>query len=321
MSSTAVRAIILVFVCGPLFGFADVPNRSIDVVPHWKKGERLSLEITRVRERVVDGKSTVTGKTYTPFTLEVLSAADDGYLVGWTLGETKFEKDVSAEESFLRQVVDIMKGHQIVLQIDPHGTIIAVRNWKQLKDAALKTMDTILSATTDTPKGKVDPTLIAKLRAQSASMLATKDQVERLCTREAKLYFMVLGRHYALNEPLGYKDVLPNPLGGEAFPTQATFVMKSYDHKSEQAVIAWRQMTDPKETARIREAMVKEMTSRLAGKKPPQGAFSDAIAMEDRAEMLVDVAAGWVNTLSHARSLTIGHRAQVDTTSIVRRVP
>ncbi len=321
MNSTAVRTIILAFVCGPLFGFADVPNQSIDVLPHWKKGERLSLEITRVRERVVDGKSTVTGKTYTPFTLEVLSAADDGFLVGWTLGETKFDRDVSAEESFLRQVVDIMKGQEIVLQIDPHGTITAVRNWKQLKDAALKTMDAILSGTTDSLKGKVDPTLIAKLRAQSESMLATKEQVERLCTREAKLYFMVLGRHYALNKPVGYEDVLPNPLGGEAFPTQATFVMKSYDHKSEQAVIAWRQMSDPKETARILEPMVKEMAARLAGKTPPQGAFPDTIAMEDRAEMLVDVATGWVNTFSHARSLTIGHRVQVDTTSIVRRVP
>lgn len=309
------------FFCGSLLGFADVPNKSIEVLPHWEKGERLSLEITRVRERIVDGKSMVMGKTYTPFALEVLHASDDGYFVGWTLGETKVESDVSSEELLSQQVVDIMKGLQIVLQIDTRGTITAVRNWKELKDAVLKVMDAILSAAANSPKGKMDSTQIAKLRAQIESMLATKKQVERLCTREAELYFMVLGRQYSMNEPLRYEDLLPNALGGEDFPTQATFALKTFNNKSNQAVITWSQISDLKETARILAATVNEMATRLGGKKPPEKGFPDMIAMEDRAEILVDVATGWVNTLSHARSSTIGHRVQAGTTSIVRRVP
>ena len=185
MRAAIVRSTILVLMSLPLLGLADVQSHSIKVLPHWKKGETVRLEITRARVKSADGKSTITGKTHTDFTIEVLSANDDGYLVGWTAGKTRFDAPSQAEHSFLGHVVNLMNGLQIILEIDSHGAIRGVQNWKGLKATALKSLDA-LAATEDLQKEKPDKALMSNLRAQWESMLGTKAQVEELCTRDRK---------------------------------------------------------------------------------------------------------------------------------------
>ena len=316
MRAATVRSTILVLISLPLLGLVDVPSHSIEVLPHWKKGDTVRLEITRARVKSADGTSTITGKTHTDFTIEVLSANHDGYLVGWTAGETTFDSPSQAEHSFLGHVVNLMNGRQIILEIDSHGAIRGVQNWKGLKAAALKSLDA-LAATEDLQKEKPDKALMSSLRAQWESMLGTKEQVEELCTREAQVYFKVLGRAYASDEPFEYEDLLPNPLGGDAFPTHARMDLKTFDKQAGQAVITWSQTADPTQVARILESMTKEMSARL-GKKPLEGEAPKAMSMQDHAEIVVDVTTGWVKTLKHARSVNFGTRAQVDTTSMIR---
>ena len=318
MRAAIVRSIILVLISLPLLGLIDVPNHSIEVLPHWKKGETFRLEVTRSRVKSADGKSTITGKTHTDFTIEVLSANDDGYHVGWTAGETKFDSPSQAEHSFLGQVVNLMNGLQIILEIDSHGAIRGVQNWKELRATALKVLDA-LATTEDLQKEKPDKALMSSLRAQWESMLGTKEQVEELCAREAQVYFKVLGRGYARNEPFEYEDLVPNPLGGDAFPTHARMALKTFDKQAGRAVITWSQTADPTQVARILESMIKEMSARL-GEKPLEGEFPQAISMQDNNEIVVDVATGWVKTLKHARSVNFGTRAQVDTTLMIRTV-
>lgn len=319
MHPATVRIAILVLFSLPVLSLADVPHHSIDVLPHWKKGESFGLEITRTREKTVDGKSMLMGKTHTSFTIEVLGADDEGYLVGWTAGETKFGTSTPAAQSFLRKVADVMKGLRIVLEIDPQGTLKGVRNWKELKVAALKVMETLLAQTPDSQDGNADNILASKLRAQWESMFATKERIEELCTREARTYFMVLGRRYTQDTPYEYKALLPNPLAGDAIPAQASMALKTFDRQSGQAVITWNHTADPHQSARILESTVKAMTERL-GQNRPEGEFPKTIALQDNAEVVVDVATGWVETLTIVRSVNLGTRAQVDTTSIVRKV-
>jgi hypothetical protein len=315
MRAATVRLIILL-ISLPLLGLTDVQRQSVEIMPYWKKGDRVHLEITRARVKSADGRSTISGKTHTDFTIEVLSANDDGYLVGWTAGKTTFDTPSQAEHSFLGQVVNIMSGRQIVLKIDSHGAIRGIQNWQGLKAAALKSLDA-LAATENLQNEKRDRALMSNFRAQWESMLGTKEQVEELCTREAQVYFKVLGRGYAHNDPFEYEDLFPNPLGGDAFPTHARMALKTFDKQAGRAVITWSQTADPAQVARILDSMIKEKSARL-GREPLVGEFPQAISMEDHAEIVVDVDTGWVKTLKHARSLNIGTRAQIDTTSIIR---
>jgi hypothetical protein len=316
MPSPFIRTTVLILLCLPLWAVERVAASSIEILPHWSRGDSFDLMITRTREKSVDGQSTVSGKTHTRFTVEVLRADRNGYLVGWTAGDTGFEVPASSE-SFLRHVVGLMKGLQIVLQIDPRGTITGVQNWKELKGETLKVLDAVLANTPDSQKENTEYLLMSKLRAQWETMFGTKEQIERLCTRDARIYFMVLGRAYIPDKPLTYDDQLPNPLGGEPFPARTTIALKTFDNQSGQALLTKNQTTDPQHALRIMESMVKEMSARQ-GKKAPERQLSKAIAMEDHVEIAVDVNMGWVTKLTRTQSVLLGTRTQTDVTSIVR---
>lgn len=318
MPPSIIRTILLVILCLPLTGFDDLTRRSVEIVPRWKKGDSFALTITRTRKKSVDGHSTLSGKTRAHFTIEVLRADDNGYLVGWTAGDTTFETSLPSE-TFLRQVVDVMKGKQIVLQIDDHGTIIGVQNWKELQSETLKAMDVLLAKTPDSHNGNTEQTLLSNLRAQWATMFATKEQVEQLCTRDARIYLVALGRRYVLNEPHEYNDLLPNPIGGDPFPTRTRIILNAFDQQSGQAMLSWNRTTDSKRAAHILESKIKDLAARR-GKKSPEEGFAKPLSMEDKADIVVDVRTGWVDRLTLTRSVNLGARSQTDTTTIVRSV-
>ncbi len=310
-----VRPIVLVILYLPLSAF-DHSHQTVEILPHWKKGESFDLAVTRAREKSVDGRSILSGKTHTRFSIDVLHADDKGYLVGWTAGETTFEIPASSE-SFLRQVVGLMKGMQIVLQLDHRGTIKGVQNWEALRGETLKAMDALLAKVPASPKESIDHTLMSNLRAQWKTMFATKEQVEQLCTRDARIYFMALGRRYVLTEPYEYNDQLPNPLGGNPFPTRAKIIMKTFDRQSGQAELSWNQTTDSKQATRILESMMKDLAARR-GKTSPDGEFTKVITLNDDAEIVVNANTGWVTELTRTQSVALGTRTQKDTTIFVR---
>lgn len=313
-----VRMAALIALCLPLWGFEKVPPQSVEIIPHWNKGERIELIVTRVRDKSLSGQSTVSGKTHTHFSLEVLRADRKGYLVGWTVGATTF--DVPAvSESVLRQVVGLMQGMQIVLQIDPRGAITGVQNWEALRGEMLKNLDGLLAHTPNSERGKADQVLMANLRARWDMLFSTKAQVEQLCTRDAQTYFKILGRTYSRDQPYEYQDVLENPLGGDPFPTRADIVLKSFDGQSGQAVLLWNQSADPEQTVRILQSIIKDLATRR-GKQVPEEGFMKPLAMDNHAEIEVDVDTGWVSKLTETKSVTLGTRAQMDTTVIVRSV-
>jgi hypothetical protein len=316
LQPSIIRTILLVILCLPLSGFEDLTHHSVEILPHWKKGDSFELTVTRAREKSLDGQSNVSGKTRTNFIVEVLRADNKKYLVGWTAGDTTFESPAPSD-FFLRQVVNVMKGKQIVLQIDERGTITGVQNWKDLQSATLKTIDALQAETPNSHKGSRDKTLLSNLRAKWEAMFETKEQVEHLCTRDARIYFMALGRRYELNAPHEYNDLLPNPIGGDPLPTRARIILQAFDPQSWQALLNWNQTTDPKQAARILESMIKDLAARR-GKRSPDGEFAKSISMEDNADIMVDVRTGWINRLTLKRSVNLGARRQIDTTTIVR---
>ncbi len=302
----------------PLSANGEPDHQHITIVPHWEKGDRFELAITRTREKSVNGQSTISGKTETHVTLEVLKSGKDGYLVGWTAGDTTFEVP-SSSESLLRQVVWLMKGKQIVLQINKQGTLMGVQNWNELKHETVKILDDLLAKTRNLPQQHSDHSALSNLRAQWESLFATKEQMEQLCTRDARMYFLALGRNYTFETPYEYEDHLPNPLGGEPFPAHTTITLKTFDAQSRQVVLTWNHTADPQQAARIVQAMIKDLaTSR--GKSLPDGTFARTIAIEDTAEITVDAWTGWITNLTRRQSVNLGTRVQTDKTSIVKFV-
>ena len=210
--TASIIAAALVFLVMPS---EHVAADEIELLPRWKKDEKLIFEMVKTREDSKDGKTTLKVSTRTELEVEVVKVSKDGYVLRWVTGETKFDDPKFAADPFVRRISNLLQGNQVILEMDSRGSLKGVQNWKEVKETSVKVLDVAME---EMQKAGFDKAMIAKIRAQTVSMVTTKEQVEQLCTREAELLFAVLGQSYAISKPNEFDGVLPNALGGEPFP-------------------------------------------------------------------------------------------------------
>src|SRR5207247_4982567 len=101
----------------------EEPTNAVQLVPHWKKGEKLRFEIVNTTQNTRDGKVTLKRTTRTDIDVEVLRVDQNGYVVRWRFGETRFDDPKQAEQ-LGKEIGNLIKnGSQVILEIDSEGSI------------------------------------------------------------------------------------------------------------------------------------------------------------------------------------------------------
>jgi len=302
----------LVLVAG-VFGSAPAEEtKAITLMPKWKKGDTLRYEMTRTQSRLVDGKEVRKTASRTPLEVEVMDCDEDGSVVRWTQGSTVFDDPKLDNEPFLKTMNAILKGTDIELELDNSGEFVGVRNWKELKATGTKIRDSMLE---QLGKSGTSKDVLAVVRTESDKMLATKESIEQSFTTLPVMMFSVLGTSYD-TKPGTYEAELPNPFGGEAFPTKGEYLLKSLDKTGSTAVVVIRQSPEPKEQNRILKQTLDDLAKKSG--KPAQDTLPE-FKLDDVVEYEVDVKTGWVRLMIHTRTMKLDKSTQVEELKITRR--
>lgn len=297
---------------------ASGANNSVELLPQWKVGEKLHYQMVKTRLRLQDNKVALNASTRNNLEIEVLQASAQGYILRWLYGKTKLFDSKQSTEPLIQQMINNHNELQspIILKINSLGSIEEVQNWEQIKETSTLAVDTIIKQLQNLGLDKV---MVTKMRAQIASTFATKEQIEKVYTREPQLLFLVLGRTYTLSQPIEYKDKLPNPWGGESFPCRGEFALKTLDRKLGRAVVTWKQTILPEEAKRIIEKTMNDWTVGLVRQAPIQS-LPENLTIEDAAEFSVDVSSGWIHSFTYTRIIKINKLLQKDTITISRKL-
>lgn len=295
-------------------GYANNTDSSIELIPRWKKGDKLQYTMIKTRLKYKSQTTILKTKFTSPVTIEVIEANDEGYLISWTTGEAVAEDPAQASDPLVKLMTNLMKDYKILLEMDSYATIIGVRNWKDLQKTARDTLQVLRQSMKDSG---MDSATIEKICAQVEPMYAAKEQIEMFCTREPQLFFLTLGRSYSLSESIDYQDRLPNPFGGDPFPSQASFVLEKADAASDMAVVRWEQQIDPVAGAQVLEKTIREMAKRM-GKPIPEGDVLNSLSITDSATFTHHLSSGWPQRVNHSRTVKIEDGSQVDSLSFTR---
>jgi hypothetical protein len=312
-----VKISILIFIA---LGFAfvikietSIAEITVELLPRWNKGEKQSLELVKSRKKTRGGKVVLETTARTDLDVEIIEANNDGYLLSWTYNETILDNPEQAQNPIIKQMSNLLKGHQIVFEVDSQGYINGVKNWKEMKKKSEEFLN-IISKTLR--ESGLDKTTVDMLCNQVAAMFSTKEQIEMLSTRDAGLYFLPLGKSYMLASPFEYDDLLPNPFGGEPFPSKALLSLESHDVKKNRSIVKWKQTIIPEDAARILEKTFQDLSNRL-GKPMPKEDELSTIDIKDYAEFTVIASSGWIEKFKHTRTIKIDASWQKDT-SVIR---
>lgn len=287
----------------------------VEVLPIWRVDQKVKYELVKRRVKTKNGFVVLDMTARTDLEIEVLDANKDGYKLGWTFGETKFDDPGATKNPVVKEMSNLLKGQLIILELNTHAVVVGIENWEVLHNATDKMVATASKLLEE--KG-MDKAAIANIRRQITSMFSTKEQITQMCTREAQIMFMAVGVELDPSEPLVFSDLLPNPFGGESFPTRAEFALKEVNPAADQTTITWRQQFLPEESRRIMEASLEEMAKRT-GKPVPDGQKLLGFSVEDKAEFVFKSSTGWLDHASHKRSTIIGDVTQEDTVVFKRK--
>jgi hypothetical protein len=290
-------------------------SQTVELAVRWKQGDKFHYEITKSRRKTKGGKVTLDSKATTPLTVEVDKASDKGYVLRWTMGETKMANPLAAINPLAKKLGNLIKDFTTLLEIDAEGTLVGVQNWQEVKKRAT---DAITIMTAQLEKSGSPPAQIKAIRAQTLSLFSTEQKILMPSTREAQMFMQPLGIVYDAAKPIEYDDLLPNPFGGEPFPCHSVFALESYDAASKLATISWKQSMDEKETTRIMQASLKKLAA-AAGKPAPDGDVLPTMIITDSALFQVNAASGWPQHVKQTRTAHVGDQTQIDTVEIRRK--
>jgi hypothetical protein len=292
---------------------ASAADNSLELLPRWKKGEKLRFELIKSRQKAQGDKVTLKSTARTDVEIEVLSASKDAFTLAWTYGETRLDDPSQAKNPLTQKMANLLNGYRIVLKLDSQAGIQGVQNWQELKQRSTKLLEA-LSA--ELQAAGLDAATVAKVQAEAQSMFSSKQQIEQLGTRDAQLFFMPLGIEFEGNKPVELDDKLPNPFGGEPFPSRVRFALTAADKGL--AKITWGQTVAPEEARRIMEKTLKERAER-SGKPPSDADLLQAFIIEDAAEFSVEISSGWIQTFTHKRVIKTGESSQEDAVAMTRK--
>jgi hypothetical protein len=291
----------------------DAEN-SVDILPRWRKGDRVRYTMVKTRRQKQGDVVTLEARATTPVSITVLEARDDGYLLKWVFGEAKTEVPGQAENPMLKAMSNLVKGCDILLELDEQATLVGVRNWKELQKTSDNVVDIVAR---EMKRAGVDEGKVRAVCQQVRSMFATRANVESLCTQTPQLLFLPLGRSYPASGSIDYRDRLANPFGGEPFPTRASLALERLDERNGTARVTWHQEVDPAAGKRIIEETLRTLAARM-GKSIPPGNVLDSMRITDRATFTVELPSGWPQEFSHTRLSQIMGTSREDTTTFVR---
>src|SRR5262245_12675071 len=81
---------------------ADEP-KTFELLPVWKRGEKLQYEMTRKQIRETDGKVVRNNSGRAPVEVEVITADEkEGYVLRWKLGEMVFDDPKLADNPLIK---------------------------------------------------------------------------------------------------------------------------------------------------------------------------------------------------------------------------
>ena len=246
----------------------------------------------------------------------------------------------------VKALSEMVQATRVRAHVSPDAVITSVINWQEVKDLIDASVDVIVnnlraqmerskqsdlpetsntpsSETTDPETEDVVQNFRRFLSQITQQMFGSEEAIRLLCLREFHVYLLPLGWLYTASSPIMYDDLLPNILGGDPFPTTAQLALRKYDPSSRTAIVEWHQSVD---TATLWNSVLQfagnmqEALRALVGEPPDlsqiEGDAIPNLSLEDSAEYVIDIEAGWVQSMRWQRTARVEDTTRVDTFAI-----
>jgi hypothetical protein len=299
-----VAAAVLVF-CGGMIASAPQAAEAkgaIDIPFPSKVGDRARYDVTYTKTGV-SGASTAT----IDVTMEITRADEAGFLITWTYGKFQAGSPGRSADPDGQKVMDLLRSVRLVLQVNPRAvpTSLKLVNWEELQTRLAQGRDELRK---QLQASGMNPQALETLDSFVGSIYQNRDVMTAYYTKEAFMFFSLLGKRIPLSGTPESDMELPNPFGGDPFPGRGRLSVKSYDEPDHRAVVLNTAALDSARVPEIFEKLAREfmakLTPGLSGTKP-EGSLFKNLSIGAETEFDFDLTSAWPESVVYKTSVTI----------------
>lgn len=292
-------------------------NGEVELLPAWEDGAKSAYEIIQRRQNLLDGKPMLDISSRTDLTVEFFKAGDGGYYLNWKTGKTVFDDPTLSEVPDVRRLGELVQQFTIQLELDDHCNIERIKNWKALQSRLFEIIEDIAQSMRN--RGCSDEQINVVIN-EYRQAYATEGQINAFRAREPQIFLQALGKSYSLSTKNESSGFLPNPFGGEPFPTVCAYSLRNSPDERQTYDVVCTQSFEPEATERILKAMITQLGTEEERRNDEQAlAPLKNFLIEDRAEYKVDASTRAVLSMKYVRRSRAGRLSRVDILAIKPR--
>jgi tetratricopeptide (TPR) repeat protein len=279
----------------------NTPADTVEIPFPSKVGDRARYAVCYIKKGF-SGESTAT----TDVTVEITRADKAGSLVTWTFGKFgagSVGRDAGIED---QRIVDLMRSVRLILEIDPAATPtdLKLTNWEELQARLAQGFEGLRERMS---AGGMDQAAVERMASFLGPFYRDRDVMTAYYTKEATLFFSLLGKRIRVSRPLEYKTQLQNPFGGDPIPGAWRLSVKSYDPAAGKAVVLITGTLDPATAPQILEKFTRDIIAKFApefSKEAAEGLSVKSFSLDGETELGIDLASGWPDSLTYKARMT-----------------
>lgn len=276
----------------------------VDLPVTLKEGDKYRLEVIKEREIDTPQNRQKSGAK-TPVDVEVLARLDDGYLIRWTFGSTEIQNSLVEQNELLAELADITNGLKMDVRLDSFGAVAGLENKDEMMSHYRRVIAAVQEALSSLDLPAEELQKVQQALSGVYATLTHHEQFEFLALEIPVMFYFPSGGSYQLGVQNRYNDLLPNPWGGQPFPTDAYLLLRQVDPAENRAVIEWGQEVDKEQARKIlHETMT--MLAQSAGQTAPSLAELPPVKMQDLSEYVFDTQTGRPLSLDYSREMDFG---------------
>ncbi len=195
---------------------------------------------------------------------------------------------------------------KFIYQTDESGSFIELINWEEIRDCVNKVINKLSNY-------KLFKNIKEKTKVinQIKAIFQSKEMIEQVVIKEIQLYHAPYGLEYSLDEKLEIEAQLPNPFGGEPFPTIIFMELTDLQPELNYCNLVIGQKINSRKAENILLDLMKKLipdTKKLLKKDEMFKIFN----ISDHTEYKVELDSGWINDLLFKRTMIVNNIKQID---------
>jgi hypothetical protein len=264
-----------------IFAQIDMTDSTAQVIGYWGKGEKQTYHISQEKFKVKGTDTTERQIIRYVVDITVKDSTEKSYLLEWHYKDYT----VDSEDELMKKLVGLANDIKVQIETDEYGSLVGVKNWKEVGAYMDKTIKTMFGNRANDPA-------IAPIMDNLKAMWSSKEAIEANAIKDAQQIYFFHGGKYGLGEEVNGQIELHNNFGNEPFKADVLIYLDEIYEEDDDFIMRMVQTIDSKQLTDETYNFLKK-AGKMGKELPPRSKFP-ALTSETNVSSLIHGSSGWV---------------------------